>query len=227
MSISLVVFDMAGTTVKDDDAVHRSLQFALEGAGVKAQRDEVNAVMGMPKPIAIRSLMQLKRGVAPKEDEVKAAYQEFVRHMVSFYENDPAVREIPGATPLFLELKEQGIQVALDTGFSRVILDAILRRLNWDMPGLIDATVASDEVAQGRPHPDLIFEAMRRTGVARADQVAKVGDTPSDLQEGKAAGCRYIIGSTYGSHTRAELEKEPHTHLIKQLSEVAAIVAAS
>ncbi len=225
MSIELVVFDMAGTTVRDDDAVHHSLRHALATAGVVASRDEVNAVMGMPKPLAIRLLLEQKRGVGSTAQEVDGIFQAFLRHMVNYYEFDPGVREIPGATQVFHQLKEQGINVALDTGFSRAILDTILKRLHWDMPGLLDATVASDEVKRGRPEPDLIVEAMRRTGVARTDKVAKVGDTPSDLQEGRAAGCRFVIGVTYGSHTRAQLAAHPHTHLIDRLEQVLELVA--
>lgn len=226
MSIELVVFDMAGTTVQDDDAVHNSLRQALAENGVEVTRDEVNAVMGMPKPRAIRLLLEKKSEnmPAPSDPEVDKIYQLFLANMVRYYEEDPRVREISGASQLFRELKAHGIRVVLDTGFSRTIVDAILKRLHWNQPELLDTTVASDEVKNGRPHADLIFEAMRRTGVTEASRVAKAGDTPADLQEGKAAGCRYIIGATYGSHTRAELSSHPHTHLVNNLQEVAGIV---
>jgi phosphoglycolate phosphatase-like HAD superfamily hydrolase len=56
--IQLVVFDMAGTTVHDDDAVNVCLRQALNaGAGVEADRESVNRVMGEPKPVAIAKLL--------------------------------------------------------------------------------------------------------------------------------------------------------------------------
>jgi phosphoglycolate phosphatase-like HAD superfamily hydrolase len=61
---------------------------------------------------------------------------------------------------------------------------------------------------------------MELTGVTDARRVAKVGDTPSDLQEGRAAGCGLVIGVTNGSHTREQLEPHPHTHLIDNLREL-------
>jgi phosphonatase-like hydrolase len=227
MQIQLVIFDMAGTTVRDNDAVHRCLSYALEAGGIDVTRDEVNQVMGMAKPKAIRLLLEKKRpGMQlPPLEEVNAIHDVFLKLMLRFYESDPDVAEIQGAENLFRRLRSAGIQIALDTGFSRPILDTILRRLKWTGTDLLNATVASDEVPQGRPMPDLIYEAMRKTGVANPAQVAKVGDTPSDMLEGQAAGCRYIIGATYGSHTRAEMESQPHTHLIDDIGEVASIVA--
>lgn len=54
--------------------------------------------------------------------------------------------------------------------------------------------------------------------------MAKVGDTVSDLQEGSAAGCRYVIGITTGAYSAQELSKENHTHLVERLRDVIDIV---
>jgi phosphoglycolate phosphatase-like HAD superfamily hydrolase len=70
----------------------------------------------------------------------------------------------------------------------------------------------------------MIFEAMRDLGVQDASRVAKVGDTPSDLEEGNAAGCGLVVGVTGGSHTAQQLKPVRHTHLIKTVAELPAIV---
>lgn len=219
MRVELVVFDMAGTTVHDGDAVHCCLQAALGNAGVQATRDEVNRVMGIAKPIAIRSLLELHGRDASKE-RVEQIHADFLDRMMTYYRTAPEVREVPGAGETFRRLRAAGTKVALDTGFSRPIADVIIERTGWLRDGLIDAAVTSDEVAQGRPHPDLIFEAMARTGVHEVSRVAKVGDTPVDLQEGTAAGCGWVIGVTEGSHTREQLDVEPHTHLIQTVADL-------
>ena len=61
---------------------------------------------------------------------------------------------------------------------------------------------------------------MSRLGVADSNNVAKVGDTPADLQEGQNAGCGLIVGVTGGTHTRDELEPHPHTHLIETIADL-------
>ena len=50
MKIDLVVFDIAGTTVHDDDSVNRCLRGSLAAVGLTVTAAQVNAVMGLPKP---------------------------------------------------------------------------------------------------------------------------------------------------------------------------------
>ncbi len=128
---------------------------------------------------------------------------------------------------MFRTLKEAGIKVALNTGFNRAITQVILDRLDWSGSPLIDATICSDEVPRGRPHPDMIRELMRRLGIVDPAGVAKVGDTPADLQEGRNAGCGLIIGVTEGTHSREQLECHPHTHLVDSVKELPALLGAA
>jgi len=62
---------------------------------------------------------------------------------------------------------------------------------------------------------------MQLTGVTDAAKVAKVGDTGSDMQEGKSAGCGWVIGITSGAFRREELQSENPTHLIDSIPELA------
>jgi phosphonatase-like hydrolase len=220
MGVELVVFDMAGTTVHDGDAVLSCFRAALAAAGLRAAPEAINAVMGLPKPEAVRKLT----GPAMPQQQVDAIHADFVARMKRYYETDPAVREVDGATALFARLRSAGVRVALNTGFSRPIVDVLLARLGWRHGQTIGATVTSDEVPRGRPHPDMILHLMRQLGVTDARSVAKIGDTPSDLQEGSAAGCGWVIGITSGTHTREQLAPVPHTHLIDNLAELAGVL---
>jgi phosphoglycolate phosphatase-like HAD superfamily hydrolase len=80
--------------------------------------------------------------------------------------------------------------------------------------------VCGDDVARGRPAPDLIVRAMAATGTADASVVANVGDTTMDLEAGHAAGVRWNVGVTSGAHDRARLERAPHTHLIASVADL-------
>jgi phosphonatase-like hydrolase len=224
MSIQLLVFDMAGTTVKDSDNVHRALQSAFEKQHITVSRHEANDVMGYPKPVAIRALLQLKGNTHPDERLVENIFEDFQQEMVNFYLTSPDVAEIKGVSVFFDLLHTHGIKIAIDTGFDRTIANAILSRLGWMDKGLIDVSITSDEVVNGRPYPDMIYRAMELTGVSSADQVIKVGDTASDLLQGTAAGCKYVVGVTTGAFTKEALLKEPHTHIIDQLSDLIPIL---
>lgn len=214
MQFELVVFDIAGTTMVDDHAVSDSLRAALRAADVGVTEAEVNAVMGLAKPRAIRALLERRDPGRWADADIARIHDHFVARMVRHYETCPDVREVHGMTPAFLRLRAMGIKVALDTGFSRPIVDAILARLGWAARGLVDACVTSDEVRRGRPYPDMIQEAMRRTRTTGIHRVIKVGDTPADIQEGAAAGCPVVIGVTNGTHVEEELRAHPCTFII-------------
>jgi len=222
MSLELIVFDLAGTTVKDNHDVHRALQNALAKYGVLISLDDANTVMGIPKPVAIRTLLNTCDTFHGPitEDVVQEIHHTFVEEMIHFYQDDPSVGEKDGVSDTFRRLKERKLKVAIDTGFDRQITNSILQRLGWVQNNLIDVSVTSDEVPRGRPYPDLIFKAMELTHVSDSKCVAKVGDTTSDLLEGSSAGCGWVIGVTTGAYARSELQREKHTHLIENVREV-------
>jgi phosphonatase-like hydrolase len=224
MKLDLVVFDLAGTTVRDDDSVNRCLRSALAAAGLTVSAEAVNEVMGLPKPETLRILIERSPLRDDLRDRIGAIHADFVARMYRFYQEDPSVQEIPGASETFACLRRAGIRVAVDTGFSREIVDVLLGRLGWVERGLVDASVASDEVPRGRPHPDMIRRLMQQLQVEAPQAVAKVGDTPADLEEGRNAGCGLVIGVTEGTHTREQLAPFPHTHLIGSVAELPALL---
>src|SRR5262245_17227201 len=118
--IELVVFDLAGTTVHDGDAVNACFRATLAAWGIEAESAMVNTVMGLPKPEAIRILLERvgrPGGVTPSVERVNAIHEDFTGRMRHYYAGDPAVREIPGAAATFAALRRGGIKVALNTGF--------------------------------------------------------------------------------------------------------------
>lgn len=218
-NFDLAVFDLAGTTVKDDQAVATCFHAALAAFNRSASQEDVNARMGIPKPQAIAEL-------APDADaeEAAAIHRDFRRRMVEFYATSDAVGEVPGAGEVFRKLKAAGIKIAVDTGFDREIVNVLLPRMGWG--DLVDDSITSDEVENGRPAPDMIFALMARLGVTDPQRVAKIGDTPSDLGQGTSAGCRFVIGVTNGTHSAEQLRPYPHTHLVGSVIEVPDLLLA-
>src|SRR5262245_3491178 len=208
LPIQLAVFDVAGTTVLDGDAVASGLEEAIRARGIPVSRREVLAVMGLPKPVAIRQLLAAKQPQLQDIQDVTAqVHEDFRARIKEHYRRGTGIHPPVGIAHVFHTLRSAGIRVGLDTGFSRDILDVLLAQVCWREGTEIDYTVASDEVPRGRPHPDLIHQLMSRAGIANAAEIAKIGDTPSDLEEGLAAGCGLVVGVAYGTHSRAELER--------------------
>ena len=224
MSVQVVVFDLAGTTVKENFDVQRILKNAFAKARLEITIEQANKVMGIPKPVAIRQLLEQLKHDSINDEIIRTIHADFVTDMIRFYEQDQSVQENAGVTETFKKLKQQGVKVVVDTGFDRPIVDALLNRMGWSANGLMDGSVTSDEVAHGRPFPDLIYRAMEITGVLDVKTVAKVGDTISDLQEGHAAGCGWVIGIASGAFSKSQLALVPHTHLIDQIPEILPIL---
>lgn len=222
MKYDLIVFDLAGTTVKDNRDVHRVLQTVLRAHDVAISIEDANEVMGIPKPVAIRDLLvRLYNGSKEITTPwISDIHREFVDSMRTFYHSDPSVGEKKGVSDTFDKLKSKGIKIAVDTGFDRVVTNALLERLRWIENGLIDVSVTSDEVERGRPFPDLIFEAMRRTSVREVSRVVKVGDTVSDMKQGFAAGCGLVVGVTSGAFSGTDLKAENPHHLIAEIPQL-------
>jgi phosphonatase-like hydrolase len=219
MTYRLAVFDMAGTTVADDNAVGIAFQQAFRNNGYEITIDDVNPLMGYHKPLAIQMVLE-KLGEEFDEDIVEGIYEDFVDEMMNYYEYDPAVKPINSVEEVFLQLKEKGIYVTLNTGFPHNIAETILKRFQWREKGLVDEYIASDEVEQGRPYPFMIRELMNRVGVDDPAAVLKIGDTEVDINEGRNSNCGLVIAVTTGAFTREQLETYHPDHILDNLSEL-------
>jgi phosphonatase-like hydrolase len=226
-TIKLAVFDMAGTTIKDNSNVAAAFQEAFLHHGFdKVTLEEAQEKMGYPKPLAIRDI--LSQNIDDKklitEELIASIHVDFVQNMIAYYRDTPGISFMDDAEEVFEELHNLGIKVGLDTGFSRDITDVILERVGWKDTPLIDITVCSDEVENGRPFPDLIRVMMEKFGINDPKEVIKIGDTEVDVNQGHNSGCLMSIGVTTGAFTREELTKHNPTHIVNSLKEIIPLV---
>ncbi|RAJ31805.1 HAD hydrolase-like protein [Pedobacter cryoconitis] len=226
MSIKLVVFDMAGTTVHDENHVALSFQQAMKKQGYQVELNDVNPLMGYEKPLAIEMMLNKYETDSQKINaaSIIQIHTDFVNIMLDFYTNSPEIKPLPNVESTFEQLRSMDIKIGLDTGFSRNIAELIISRLNWE--NQIDIMVASDDVKNGRPYPDMIQKMKMDLNILPTDEVVKIGDTEVDINEGINAGCKYVIGITTGAFTREELEPHGPTHIIDDISELIAIIKA-
>jgi phosphoglycolate phosphatase len=215
---ALVVLDLVGTIVQADDAVPRAFAEAVAAEGLTLTAAQIQAVRGATKRLALAQLLPQGPGHALR---VERAYERFQARLRAAYAPG-TVAEVSGARATIARLRAAAVKVALNTGFDRALTTHLLDALGWR--DVADVVVCGDEVAAGRPAPDLIQRAMAETGVLAPEAVANVGDTVLDLRAGAAAGVGWNIGVWSGAHGRATLGAAPHTHLCASVAEVPAIL---
>jgi phosphonatase-like hydrolase len=220
MTYRLAVFDMAGTTVSNSDLVVEALLQTLQAHGYQARPEQARALMGYPKPQAIRILLGEGSAAAADPALVESLHREFIGSMLHSYRSSPEVAPMPAAEDCFAALRGRGIKVALNTAFSRDIAQAIVERFGWFERGAIDDLIATDEVPAGRPAPDMIRALMARHGIADPGAVLKVGDTEVDVKEGRNAGCGLVVAVTTGAYDRASLQAYAPDHILDSLAQL-------
>jgi phosphoglycolate phosphatase len=214
---------MAGTTVRDDGVVDEAFVSALSSVGVEpdslrfeSAQTYVRDTMGQSKADVFAALL--------KPDEAARATEAFARA----YEEIVAagrVEPMAGALRVFDALHAHGVKICLTTGFAPSTRDALITSLGWHEH--VDLALSPADSGRGRPHPDMILDAMQRLDVGDAAAVAVVGDTVSDLEAGTNAGAGAVIGVLSGAHDRATLMTAPHTDLIDDITELLGVLTRS
>ena len=174
--------------------------------------------MGYRKKEAIEIIVEkYKPGYQNDQAFIDAIHEDFTKQMVEYYETCEGLLPLPYAEKVFQELQNNKVKVALNTGFTRVITTPILKRLGWDNASFIDEVICSDEVPEGRPYPFMIEKLMQKLNISYSEDVAKVGDTKVDIEEGQNAGCGIVIGVTTGAYTKEQLIKYQPDYIIDSL----------
>ncbi len=225
MQTELVVFDIVGTTVTDNNSVNDAFRGAFENCGYPVALADVNYIMGYRKMEAIKILLERFYPEQVNNEKLVAdIHGRFIEDMQAYYRNEPDLHALPYAEELFQLLHSNHIKIGLDTGFTKNITAIIMDRLGWIKDGLVDFVISSDEVPEGRPHPFMIQAIMKQLNITDIKKVVKVGDTEVDIAEGRNSGCGLVISVTTGSYSRQELEQFAPDHIIGGLNELPAIL---
>ncbi len=224
--VEAVIFDWAGTTV--DYGCMAPVQAFVEvfkHFGIEPTMEEVRKPMGMLKRDHIKTMLQMERicnlwrekyQVEPGEKEIDQLYGLFEEKLMSIL--DQYSEPKPYVVETVAKLREKGIRIGSTTGYTDPMMEIVTREAKtagyepdcWYSP---DATGQ-----KGRPYPYMIFRNMEQLGVSSVDAMIKVGDTVSDIREGKNAGV-CTIGVLEGS-SEMGMTKEEYEALSEEEKQV-------
>ncbi|MFE2447227.1 phosphonatase-like hydrolase [Streptomyces sp. NPDC059426] len=223
--IDLAVFDMAGTTIDEGLRVYQVLADTARAHGADPTDEDINRWHGAAKHEALKALLIDNEGIPPEPDRLALVVEDFRRRLQTAYAAQPPT-PLPGVLDAMTQLREAGIKVVLNTGFDHDIVGLLLGAIGWEGDTIVDGVVCGTDVPQGRPAPFMIFRAMELAGVSDRSRVLAAGDTPRDLAAGVNAGVGYVVGVLSGAGTAQELGSHQHTHLLRSVADVPALVSA-
>ncbi len=198
--IKALIFDMDGTIV-DNMGVHTAVWLEILGEfGVEITTSEFQAtVAGMTNPETLRKL------VNPQMSDAEAA--KIARRKEERYREQyrATMETVKGLVPLLEEARRFGIKLAVATAAGSENVKFIMNGLQlW---GYFDAVVKADDVARGKPHPDLFLLAAKRMGVP-PENCLVFEDALTGIEAARRAGMLVIAMTT--SHNINEVAHLPN-----------------
>jgi HAD superfamily hydrolase (TIGR01509 family) len=180
--IDAVVFDLDGLLIQTEELWDEVRAGLARDRGGRYGPEEQRAMMGMSSPEWSR-YMHEHVGLPESPDEIAA---EVVERMAARYRERLPL--IDGAVEAVERLSRRW-PLGVASSSNRPLIDLVLELSG--LARLFRATVSSEEVARGKPAPDVYQEACRRLGAATA-QAAAVEDSHAGIVSAKAAGMRVI-----------------------------------
>jgi HAD superfamily hydrolase (TIGR01509 family) len=180
--IRAVVFDLDGVLLESEEVWDAVRETYVRERGGRYDDEVQRAMMGMSSPEWSRYLHETA-GVPARPDDINA---EVAGRMLAAYRERLPL--LPGAVDSVRRLAERFL-LGLASSSNRELIDAALDAAG--IARLFAATVSSEEVAHGKPAPDVYLEAARRLGVAPA-RCAAVEDSHGGIRSARSAGMRVI-----------------------------------
>ena len=178
MDVAAVIFDLDGVIVDSEQLWDSARRELVAERGGTWRDDATQAMMGMSAPEWSRYVRE-QLGV---EMEPAAISDAVVERLARLYRIRLPL--LPGAREAVVATSKRW-PLGLASSSNREIIDLVLERA--ELTACFTATVSSEEVARGKPAPDVYLEAARRLGVTPMS-CAAVEDSTNGLRSAAAAG---------------------------------------
>lgn len=184
MPVAAVIFDLDGVIVDSEIWWHEERTAWAAARGLTWTEADTRALMGANTAGWAR-IMRERLGLAEADDRIIG--DSIVARVAERYAEGAPV--IDGAVETVRRIAARW-PAAIASSAHRLVIDAALA--STGLGATISVVVSSDEVAHGKPAPDVYLEAARRLGVAPAECLV-VEDSINGLRAGKAAGMTTVL----------------------------------
>lgn len=187
-----VVFDLDGLLFNTEELYQEVGTRVLARRGKEFTQELVNAMMGRPPRVSLQLMIDwhdLKQDtVAILAAESEQVFAEIL---------DSRLEPMPGMLELLTALEQAGIPRGIGTSSNRTFTSGVLSR--FQMEPRFQTIVTSDDVAHGKPSPDIYLKASANLGHS-PEQVLILEDSQTGCQAALAAGA--ITVAVPSGHSR-------------------------
>jgi pyrophosphatase PpaX len=212
-SPAALLFDLDGTLIDSIELILGAMRHAFTGFAGDAPTDEQwRAGIGIPLHTALRQF-------APDDAEVERLFGRYREYQLEHH--DQLIRPYEGIVDAVRTFSAAGHPMALVTSKSDWMAE---KALVWvGLNSLIPVIVGCDSCVNHKPHPEPVERALALLA-AKADNALFFGDSPHDVQSGRAAGV-FTVGVTWGAFTREEMTASGADVVIDRPAELSGVVA--
>jgi HAD superfamily hydrolase (TIGR01509 family) len=204
-TISALLVDMDGTLVDTETRWYEAETAIMTSFGAHWTPADQAVLVGGPLMRALEYMSERAGGVPALE-----IGELLLDEMEALLDARP-VEYQPGAIAIVDQANGAGIPVALVSASTRRLVDAVLRHIGDHH---FETTVAGDETARTKPHPEPYLTAAARLGVDPAQAVV-LEDSPTGVAAGLASGA-FVVGIPHV----APVMPAPRLHLVDTLEGV-------
>jgi phosphonoacetaldehyde hydrolase len=225
--VEAVIFDWAGTTVDHGSlAPVRAVTELFHRRGIRLTDADARKDMGIFKKDHIRNILALPdvsrqwrelTGAAPSEQDVSKLFSDFQALQMRILEDYALV--IQGVPALTEELRGRGMHIGGTTGYTRPMLDVLVRKAAAQ-GYRCDLALCPDDAPGGRPQPWMCLQLAIHFRLSATSAAVKVGDTLSDIDEALNAGMWAVGVAATGNEiglSRSDLEALPDDQLRRRI----------
>jgi HAD superfamily hydrolase (TIGR01509 family) len=182
VSIAAVVFDLDGVIIDTEEVWEDVRRAYVAEYGRQFRPDSQTRMMGMSTP---EWSTHLSADVGVPRTPEQVASDVLGRMAVRYRESLPL---IPGSVEAVRRLAGR-FTLALASSSARILIDQVLATAG--LADVFRVTLSTEEVARGKPWPDVYLEAVSRLGLAPS-VCAAVEDSSNGLRSAAAAGLAVI-----------------------------------
>ena len=206
------LFDLDGTLIDSIPLIMESFRHTMR-THLGAAPDDAGWRAGFGTPLR----PQLRKFA--RDDEHASQMVDTYRTYTDAH-HDRLLKSYAGIDEALAILRDAGVRLAVVTSKTHALARRGLLRCGLD--GYFGVLVGADDVLDHKPHPAPVLAALERLSAAPEDTVF-IGDSPHDIQAGRAAGVQ-TAAALWGPFSRAALASASPHHWLAEPARIADLV---